>query len=104
MTPTIIDSTDRLHLEVDKNMKITSAVIETEQEIPDWFLTGLADQRTAQGHLFAPEELQICSLPGAVVDKWFREGFSIWDPNIRPADIVKRLSAETRRASGANRP
>lgn len=93
MTP-LIDSTDRLHLEVDKNMKITSAVIETAQEIPDSFLRGLADQRTAQDALFAPEEIQVCSLPGAIVDKWFREGFSIWDQNITPKDIVDRLIRE----------
>src|SRR3546814_3339628 len=51
-TPEIIDSTDRLHLEVDKDLKIKEAHIECFQEIPDWFLRRLADIRTEQDAKF----------------------------------------------------
>ena len=91
---TVIDSTDRLHLEVDRNMKITSAAIEATQEVPDSFLKGLAAQRTFQDAKFAPDDVQVCSLPGALVDHWFRNGFSIWDPNVTAQDIILRLSSE----------
>lgn len=94
MQPTIIDSTDRLHLEVGKDMRVKSATIEAFQEIPESFLSQLADERDFQDGKFAPDELKLCSLPGALVDSWYRQGFSIWDKNVTPADIVSRLKAE----------
>jgi hypothetical protein len=94
MNPSIIDSTDRLHLEVDRGMKVTSATIEATQEIPDSFLRQLADERKIQDGMFAPDELKLCSLPGALVDTWYRQGFNIWDKNVTAKDIVNRLKAE----------
>lgn len=94
MTPQFIESTDRLHMEVDKGMKLKSATIETFQDIPDSFLRDLADQKTFQDGKFAPDEIKVCSIPAGIVDQWFREGFSIYDSNITAADIVARLKAE----------
>jgi hypothetical protein len=94
-TPAIIDSTDRLHMTVDKNLKITDATIETFQDLPDSFLRDLADQKIAQDRKFAPDEIKVCSVPVAIVDKWIREGFNIYaDQNITPAMIIARLRAE----------
>jgi len=93
-TPVIIDSTDRLHLEVDRHMKIQSAHIEAIQEIPDEWRRGLQDIRTHQDSKFAADDVQIASLPGALVDHWFRQGFNIWDRNVTPQDIIDRLVRE----------
>jgi hypothetical protein len=93
-SPVIIDSTDRLHLEVDRNMKIQSAHIEAFQEIPDDFRRNIQDIRTHQDGKFAADDVQIASLPGALVDHWFRQGFNIWDRNIRAQDIIDRLRNE----------
>lgn len=94
MTPRLIDSTDTLHLEVDTGMRVKEATIQAYQEIPQSFLDNLANKRDFQDGKFAPEELQVASIPGAVVDHWFRQGFSVWDKNITAADIVARLKAE----------
>lgn len=90
-TPEIIDSTDRLHLEVDKNLRVQTAVVEATQEIPDWFLRQLQAERDHQDRKFAADDVKIASLPGAVVDHWYREGFNIWDRNVTPQDIINRL-------------
>ena len=90
----LIDSTDFLHLEVDKNLKVQNSHIMAVQEIPDEFIKDLADRKTIQDQRFAADEVQICSLPGALVDTWFRNGFDIWDRNITPQDIINRLIKE----------
>lgn len=92
--PQIIDSTDVLHMEVDRGGRLKEAHIQAYQDIPQEFLDDLAQQRDFQDGLFAPDELKLCSLPGALVDHWYRQGFSIWDKNVTPADIVARLKAE----------
>src|SRR3546814_18913536 len=74
ITPEIIDSTDRLHLEVDKDLKIKEAHIECFQEIPDWFLRRLADIRTEQDAKFRKRdddlELRlVASVPGAEIGR-----------------------------------
>lgn len=90
----ILDSTDRLHLEVDNQMRVKNAVIEATQEIDSSFLDAIAAKRELQDRQFAPDDVHVASIPGAVVDHWFRNGFSIWDKNVTPADILKRLAAE----------
>jgi len=92
--PEIIDSTDRLHLEVDSQMRVQQAVVEATQEIDSAFLDSLAAKRELQDRQFAPDDIHVASIPAAVVDHWFRNGFSVWDKNVTPADILKRLAAE----------
>jgi hypothetical protein len=93
-TPIIIDSTDRLHLEVDRQLRVKEAVVEATQEVPDDFLRNLQDIRDHQAQKFAPDDVHVASLPGALVDHWYRQGFNIWDPNIKPQDIINRLMRE----------
>lgn len=81
-------------MEVDKNLRITEAHIETFQDVPDSFLRDLRDRRDLQDQRFAADDVQICSLPASVVDHWFRQGFSIWDRNVTPQDIIDRLVRE----------
>lgn len=96
MNTVLNDSTDRLFLEVDRDLKITEAHIEASQDIPDSFLRDCAVTREVQDARFraVQDDVKIASLPGALVDHWFRQGFSIWDPNITPQDIIDRLVRE----------
>lgn len=94
MNTTIIDSTDRLHLEVDRHLRVKEAHVEAIQHVPDEFLTSLREERTFQDQKFAADDVKIASLPGALVDHWFRQGFSIWDRNVTPQDIINRLIRE----------
>jgi hypothetical protein len=92
--PVYIDSTDRVHLEVDKGLRVKEAHIEAFQDIPSEFLDKIKDTRTRQDARFAADDVKIAELPGALVDHWYRQGFNIWDPNIRPQDIINRLIRE----------
>lgn len=93
--PGLVDSTDRLNIETDKLGRITGGHIETFQDIPDSFLRECADKRAYQNNLFAPDEVQVASVPAGLVDQWIREGFNIMsDRNITPEMIVARLKAE----------
>lgn len=92
--PQIIDSTDWLDLEVDRNMKVTKADVMAHQEIPDEFLRGLRAERDHQDSKFAADDIKVASIPVAVVDHWFREGFNIWDKNTTVREIVARLQKE----------
>jgi hypothetical protein len=94
ITPQIIDSTDRLHLEVDRQLRVKEAVIQATQDIPDEMLQRIQATRTLQDQRFAADDVKIAELPAAVVDHWYRQGFSIWDANVTPQDILDRLMRE----------
>ena len=93
-TPEIIDGVDRLHMEVDRHMRLKEAHIEAIQEIPDDFLRRLRDERTHQDGKFAADNVKIASIPVAVVNHWLRQGFNIWDRNVTPQDVIDRLVRE----------
>lgn len=93
-TTQIIDSTDFLHLEVDKNMRIKEAHIQAVQDIPDEMLQRIKDTREFQDRRFAPDDVKVAEIPAALVDHWYRQGFSVWDPNVKPQDILNRLLRE----------
>src|SRR3546814_14186132 len=92
-------SSDLLHLEVDKDLKIKEAHIECFQEIPDWFLRRLADIRTGQDAKFRKRdddlELRlVASVPGAVADHWARTGLNLFDGIATAHEVVIRLIKE----------
>ena len=65
------------------------------QEIPQWHLDALKEQRNNSTAAPEGEFMRVASIPTVVVEKWMREGFDILsDKNITGADIVKRLKAE----------
>lgn len=68
-------------------------VVEHTQEITDDFLKANKELRDASSAP-AGDYHKIASIPTAVVEKWMREGFNIFDENITASEIVKRLSAE----------
>lgn len=92
--PQLLDSTDRLHLEVDNQLRVKEAVIEATQEIDSSFTDAIARKRDIQDSKFALDDVHVASLPGALVDHWFRQGFNIWDANVKPQDIINRLVKE----------
>lgn len=68
-------------------------VIEHSQEIPDDFLEANKALRDASSAP-AGDYHKIASIPTAVVEKWMREGFNIFDENITASEIVRKLTSE----------
>jgi hypothetical protein len=98
MTPKnvqLVEHFDRVHdLDVNRDLSVNGFGIEAIQEIPDWFLRNLEDDRTAQDGKFAPDMIKVASIPMSVIETWHRQGFKITDPNNTPQDIMDRLRAE----------
>lgn len=67
-------------------------LIKHEQDIPDWYLTELEDQRNASVHKRDGDMVRVASVPEVLVDKWRSEGFDIFRESA--AAIVARLKAE----------
>jgi len=68
-------------------------VVEHSQEITDDFLKFNKEQRDASSAP-AGDYHKVASIPTAIVEKWMREGFNIFDENITAAEIVRKLSSE----------
>jgi hypothetical protein len=62
------------------------------QEIPQWHLDALAQQRNESKSKAEGEFMRVASIPTVIVEKWMREGFNIWE--VDGKEIVKRLKAE----------
>ncbi len=67
-------------------------VIKNEQYIPDEFISTLRKERADSLHTPAGEFHRVASIPTAVVDKWYREGFDIQREPIQAT--LKRLRQE----------
>ena len=65
---------------------------ERTQEITDEFLKECSDNRFASKQVPMGEFHQFASIPTAVVDKWMREGFDIYQESAKA--IVARLRKE----------
>jgi hypothetical protein len=69
-------------------------VVQHTQEITDDFL----DQNKAAREVSqapAKDLHQVAAIPTIIVEKWMREGFNIFDPNIKASEIVARLKGES---------
>lgn len=62
------------------------------QAISQSFLDDLKDSRNESSNRPMGEFHRVASIPTAVVEKWLREGFNIWEAS--GPEIVKRLKAE----------
>lgn len=69
-------------------------VIKKEQAIPNSFLERLKVARDESSTNKMGDFHRIASIPTVVVEKWMREGFNIWDKNIKASEIVARLKSE----------
>lgn len=61
----------------------------TRQDIPDSFLSELADQRTAGGYSDSGEMLKMASIPVVVCEQMLKEGIDVYKAPIK--DIIKWL-------------
>jgi len=69
-------------------------VIKREQHIPQSFLDRLKTERDATEGQRMGDFHRVASIPVAVVEKWMREGFNIYDKNIKASDVLKKLRNE----------
>lgn len=70
----------------------TSVIRKNTQQISQAFLDDLKDARNETSGKPAGEFMRVASIPTAVVEKWLREGFNIWE--VSGAEVVKRLKQE----------
>ena len=64
------------------------------QDIPNWHLDNLKEQRLNSTSKKEGEFMKVASIPAVVAEKWLKEGFNILDPNVNGREIVRRLKAE----------
>jgi len=65
------------------------------QQIPQWHLDALKEQRNSSTQQREGEFMRVASIPVAVIEKWRREGFDVLtDKNITGPEIVARLKSE----------
>lgn len=69
-------------------------VLKKSQHIPQALLDSLKEQRNHSTDHKEGEFMRVASIPAVVVEKWMREGFDIFDPNVNGKEIIKRLKAE----------
>jgi hypothetical protein len=67
---------------------------QSTQDIPQYFLDSLAEQRHANAQKREDDFMSVASIPVVIVDKWMREGFNIMSGEHTAAEIVKKLKAE----------
>lgn len=65
-------------------------VVRHDQAITDDLLDLNKEMREAPTKEFN----QVASIPVIIVEKWMREGFNIFDPNITAREIIARLLRE----------
>ena len=68
--------------------------IKRTQEITSTFLDRLKDERAVSTQTRMGDFHKVASIPTAVVEKWMREGFNIFDKNITLKDIIRKLNSE----------
>jgi hypothetical protein len=70
-------------------------VVKKEQPIPQSFLDRLKQDRDESSNSRMKDYVRVASIPTVVVEKWMREGFDIYDKNVKASEIVARLKAES---------
>jgi hypothetical protein len=85
-----------LRLDNGVNVSVTSNtdghIVETHQVIPDSLLQDLADKRLASSNVREKDLMHVASIPAALVDRWFREGYDVFQEPIRKT--VAKLKTE----------
>ena len=88
------DDTKLVGVSTDFGENADGLFIKHSQEIPKHFLDDLKDQRDTSTSRKEGEFMRVASIPTVVVEKWMREGFDIFDPNVNGKEIIKRLKTE----------
>lgn len=77
-----------------QNDSDNALVIKNQQHIPQSFLDRLKVARDESSANKMGDYHRVASIPVVVVEKWMREGFNIWDKNVKAAEVVARLKSE----------
>ena len=77
-----------------QNDSDNALVIKNQQQIPQSFLDRLKSDRDATSGNRMGDYHKVASIPVAVVEKWMREGFDIYDKNIKVSEVISRLKRE----------
>lgn len=82
--------------EVHRNLNFDGdkAVIRRTQDIPDDFWDQVEQLRHINKTEPTGEYMHVAAIPDVIVEKWFAEGFNIFDPNVDHKQILARLRAE----------
>lgn len=64
------------------------------QDIDHDFLGSLRAEREDSVRSKIGEHMRVASVPVIIVERWLREGFSIYDKNVTPQAILRRLRTE----------
>lgn len=86
----VIDTNITFHDDSD-----AALVIKNEQHIPQSFLDRLKSDRDDSSNRKMGDYERLASIPVVVVEKWMREGFNIYDKNVKASEIVARLKSES---------
>lgn len=70
------------------------AIIRRQQEIPDDFWDQVARLKHINETAPVGEYMHVAAIPDVIVEKWYAEGFNIFDPNVDHKQILARLRNE----------
>lgn len=70
------------------------ATIRRQQEISDQFWDRLREIKAVQDNEPIGDFHMVASIPCVLVEKWYAEGFNMFDRNVTVQEILKRLRAE----------
>lgn len=68
---------------VDLQSNTDGHIITTHQTIPDSLLQELSDKRQASHTVREREFMHCASIPAALADRWYREGYDVFQEPIR---------------------
>lgn len=74
--------------------KADQLLVKREQEIPQWFIDDIKDQRDASTKAKMGDLHHVARIPVSIVEKWMAEGYNIFDKNNTIQDTIKRLKLE----------
>lgn len=77
---------------VDFDQNSDGLVIQKSQEIPQWYVDQLKDQRFNSKSNPAGEYHRAASIPVVIVEKWLKEGYDVYNEPV--AKSLARLKAE----------
>lgn len=90
--------TDLVYHETERrlilNDDLSQATIIRRQEIPSDFWDKVAELKHVQDNAPVGDYLCVATLPELVIEKWFAEGFNIFDPNVTAKEVLARLRLE----------
>ena len=88
------DTTNLVGIDTDFGEDADGLFRKHSQNISQAFMDDVRDARNASANERIGNFRRVASIPTIVIEKWMREGFNIYDPNVNGKEIIKRLKAE----------